>query len=507
MTAPEPPVTGNAPMPSEQVSPRRLHPLSPVVTGVFSLVRAWPIVFLAAARATWVPLIVLAIVLLIWRTAVWARMTYGIGPEGLVVRSGILWRNIQAVPPQRVQQVEVRRQLRHRATGLAVVRVGLAGGGEGAQVELEALSLEEAEELATTLERWRSRHRADATSTATDVAAGATTDQDRRPVPPQAWPPPPRPPLLQLSVGQLLVAGLTSRSLWLAPFAALAAFVQFMADTRFDTDTTDTVRSSLADVSPALTLVTLMVIGLVAAAVGTVFSHYGLIVTEVDRDLVVRRGLFDQRTVTIPRDRVQFVELQAHVIRRRLRLASFDVRTADLGGGDGNGGSSTSIPIGPRDDLEALVPELIRDVVFPVTRRHPPGAVRRSVVRRCIRLVPVAAAVGWLVAGLDGVPLAAVVGFVVAVPSGWLAGRRLRSGWTDSCIVTERGLVTWRRSVVPVRRVQSIGIEQNPFQRRLGLASVRLDVAGSVGAIELRDLALADAMQIPDLLGTPVGAL
>jgi putative membrane protein len=470
---------------------------------MIALVRAWPIVLISAARASWAPLVILAIVLLVWRTAVWARTTYGISSEGLVVRSGILWRNIQAVPPQRVQQVEVRRQLRHRATGLAVVRIGLAGGGDAAQVELEALSLDEAHELAATLERWRARHRPAATSTAAAPAEGGAADPSLPP-PPQALPPPPRPPLLQLTTGQLVIAGLTSRSLWLAPFAALAAFVQFMGDSRFAIDTTDDVRAALAEASPALTLVAIMIIGLGMAAVGTVFSHYGLVIHDVDDDLVVRRGLFDQRTVTIPRDRVQFVELSAHVLRRRLHLASFDVRTADLGGGGGSGGSSTSIPIGPRDSLERLVPELVRDVEFPETRRHPPAAVRRSVIRRCLRLVPAAGFVGWAVAGLGAVPLAAGIGFAVAVPAGWMAGRRLRSGWTSSAIVTERGVVGWRRSVVPVRRVQSIGIAQNPFQRRLGLATVRLDVAGSVGGIELRDLAAADAVSVSELVGTPL---
>ncbi|CAN5554381.1 hypothetical protein BH23ACT3_BH23ACT3_04780 [soil metagenome] len=510
MTAPEPTGPDGGPTPSEQVSPRRLHPLSPLVSGAIALVRAWPIVLISAARASWAPLVVLAIVLLVWRTAVWARTTYGIGPEGLVVRSGILWRNIQAVPPQRVQQVEVRRQLRHRATGLAVVRIGLAGGGEAAQVELEALSLDEAQELATTLERWRTRHRAAATTSATTAATTSASGLDHSATDtsgttsPQPWPPPPRPPLLRLTTGQLVIAGLTSRSLWLAPFAALAAFVQFMGDSRFAIDTTDDVRSALAEASPALTLLAIMVIGLGMAAVGTVFSHYGLVINEVDDDLVVRRGLLDQRTVTIPRDRVQFVELSAHVLRRRLHLASFDVRTADLGGGDSSGGSSTSIPIGPRDSLEALVPELVRFVEFPETRRHPPAAVRRSVIRRCLRLVPPAGLVGWAVAGLGAVPLAAGIGLAVAVPAGWMAGRRLRSGWTSSAIVTERGVVGWRRSVVPVRRVQSIGIVQDPFQRRLGLATVRLDVAGSVGGIELRDLAAADAVAVSELVGTPL---
>jgi putative membrane protein len=502
MTAPEPPAgldlpgsrRGGSDGPGDvpHVAPRRLHPLSPIVSGLFFVVGAWPLAVIAIVRGAWLPMVAIGAALMVWQWLVWLRTSYRVGSDGLTVRSGIIWRKIQVVPPQRVQQVEVQRQLRHRVTGLAIVRIGLAGGGTNAEVELNALSERDAEELASTLERWRA-HR-----NAADGGEDAIAT-------PASLPPPARPPLLRLTAGQLVVGGLTSRSLWLAPFVALAAVVQFVNDSQFAVDSTDTVRSAVSDASPVLLLVAILLAGLVVAAAGMVVSHYGLVVEEADDDLVVRRGLLDRRTVTIPRDRVQYVELAAHVVRRRLQLASFDVRTADLGGGDGAvRDSSTSIPIGDRDHLESLIPELIRNVVFPATRRHPPAAVRRSIVRRSLRLVPISALVGLLVAGVDGVPVAAGVGVVVAVAIGWLEGRRLKSGWTETGIVTERGVIAWRRTVVPVRRVQSVGVSQNPFQRRLGLATVRLDVAGSVGGIELLDVATTDATHITELVGIPI---
>jgi putative membrane protein len=500
MTAPDP-VADVPPVP-----PRRLHPLSPLVAGLFFVVRAWPIAVLSLARGAWLPMLAIAAALVVWQWLVWLRTSYGIGSDGLTVRSGIVWRSTQVVPPQRVQQVEVLRRLRHRATGLAAVRIGLAGGGSNAEVELDALSERDAEELASTLERWRARHRT--SSGAGDGAATppeplVTATGEVIPPSPAPLPPPARPPLLRLTVGQLVLGGLTSRSLWFAPFVVLAAVVQFVDDTQFAVDSGDTVRSVVSDASPVLLLAVLLVVGLVVAAVGSVVNHHDLVVEEVDDDLVVRRGLLSQRTVTIPRDRVQYVELAAHVVRRRLHLASFDVRTADLGGG-GDNESSTSIPIGDRGDLESLIPELIRDVDFPDTRRHPPAAVRRSIVRRSLLLVPIATLAGLLLAGIAAAPVGAVVGLAVAVPIGWLEGRRLKSGWTTTAIVTERGVIAWRRTVVPVRRVQSVGVSQNPFQRRLGLATVRLDVAGSVGGIELLDVATTDAVRITELVGTPI---
>ncbi len=499
MTAPEPPAgsdVASSDLPGDvpRVIPRRLHPLSPIVSGLFFVGRAWPIALLFIARGGWFPMLVVAAAVVVWRWLVWLRTSYGIGSDGLTVRSGIVWRNLQVVPPQRLQQVEVRRQLRHRVIGLAVVRLGLAGGGANAQIELDALSERDAEDLASTLERWRTRHR-DATD-ARDGAIATTTSE--------TLPPPARLPLLRLTAGQLVIAGLTSRSLWLAPFVALAAVVQLVTDSQFAVDSSDTVRSVVSDVSPVLLLVVVLLVGLVVAAVGTVVSHYGLVVEEVDDDLVVRRGLLDQRTVTIPRDRVQYVELAAHVVRRRLHLASFEVRTADLGGGGSDSESSTSIPIGNHDDLESLIPQLIRSVEIPETRRHPPAAVRRSIVRRTLRLVPIAALVGLLLAGIGAALVGAGVGVAAAVPIGWLEWRRLKSGWTTTGVVTERGVISWRRTVVPIRRVQSVGVSQNAFQRRLGLATVRLDVAGSVGGIELLDVATTDAARITELVGTPI---
>ncbi|MEX2626363.1 MAG: PH domain-containing protein [Ilumatobacteraceae bacterium] len=498
MTAPDPPTTGPGDAPgSDGVPERHLHPLSPVVTAAFALLRAWPIVLLAIARGALILLVGLALVLLVWRALAWLRTTYEIGEDGLVVRSGILWRTTQVVPPQRVQQVEVRSQIRHQVLGLGVVRVGLAGSGGTGQVELDALSLGDAEQLGARLERWR-QQAGGAPSAVADLEPGSPLP----PPPAGSTPATPAAPLLRIGLGQLVVAGLTSRSLWLAPLAALAAVVQLTTDAGLGDESTDAVATGLAEMSPAVLLAGVMVLALGIAAVTTVVTHYDLAVHRSGDDLVVRRGLLEKRSVTVPRRRVQYVVLADNVVRRRFDLASIDARTADLGGGgDDASTSSTSIPIGARDDIERLAGEFLPGLDPPQPIRHPAAAVRRMVVRRCLRLVPLSALVGLLVSGPAGAALAAGIGLVAGIVSGWMAGRRLRSGWNEQVIVTEHGVAVWRRSVVPAARVQSVGVVQTPFQRRLGLASVRLDVAGSVGGIEVRDLATADAHRLAQMLG------
>jgi putative membrane protein len=470
-----------------EMAPRHLHPLTPLLGASVGLLRLWPLFVIAAARGAWVMLVLLGVVLTAWRGLVWLRTTWSIGPEGLVLRTGVVWRSVQTVPPQRVQQVEVRQALRHRATGLASVRIGLAGGGEASQVELDALAVIDADDLRAVLEQWRAGQ-ADPVDTAvssagTSPAAAAGTAVT----------------IFSVETWQLLAAGFTSRSLWLAPFAALAGLVQFLTDARLDDDATDAVRDRITDASPAITIVVVMVLALVATAVSTVVTNYGLHVVRSGDDVTVRRGLLEQRSALIPRRRVQSVELATNFARDRLGLAALQIRTADLGGASSAGADSTSIPIGRRDELEAVVDELLPGVRLPaVLHRHPPGAVRREVFRRSRRLVPLATLAAFLVAGVDVAVLvvAASAGLLAAVVTGWVAGRRLRSGWSDDAIVTERGALVRRRWIVPTGRLQSVALSRDPFQRRLSLATVRLDVAGTPGGVILRDLAEHQAAEL-----------
>jgi putative membrane protein len=456
--------------------------------------RSWPILLLAAARASWGIVVALAVVLVVWRALVWERTTWSIDADGLVLRSGILRRNVQTVPPQRVQQVEIRRALRHRVSGLAAVRVGLAGGGESNQVELDALSLPDAERLHTVLEQLR------AGQTVT-VAAPLDSGAPSGSLPPPVMQPA---PVTVLAVGtrQLVTAGLTSRSLWLAPLAVLAGLVQFLGDVGLEGEATGALRSRLGDASPAITIVVMLVVAVVFAVVSTVVTNHGLTVVRTGGDLAIRRGLLEQRSVVVPRRRVQTVGLGTNVARAWLGLASVEIRTADLGG-TGEAASSISVPIGDRLELERLLPELLStaDPTIP-THRHPPEAVRREISRRALRTVPATALLGFVVDGAVAATIGAVLGLMLAVATGWPAGRRRRSGWAESTLVTESGLFVWRRWIVPVDRVQSVATVQNPFQRRLGLMTVRLDVAGSPGGVTLRDLGVGEAEGVVALTGS-----
>jgi len=469
------------------ISARHLHPLSPLSTWVVAAVRIWPLWLIALTRSAGPLLVTVAAALLAWRFVVWFRTTYEVGPEGLVIRSGVWWRTVQTVPPQRIQQVDQRRGIRHQALGLVELRLGLAGTGQVNEVSLDSLGEGDAERLATMLDRWR-RH-------GPESPVGDHTGSG-------VWSPPEPAAvtLLRLNTRQLVIAGLTSRSLWLAPLAAAAVSFQVLSDLGLVEESQSTVQRGLAAMSPALVLMVLLAVVSVASVGFTVLSHFNLTVERRGSQVGVRRGLLEVRHATLPLGRVQVVRVGTNPIRRRLGLGTLDVRTADLGGDIGAGLHSASVPIGDLDELTGLTRVLLSavapaDAPDPLMRRHRRNATRRAMVRRTIRIVPPVAVMAWVFAGAAGLALIPIA-FSIAVMSGWLYGRSLSTGVGEHFIVTERGVFSWHRWSVPLARIQSVGLSANPFQRRLGLTDLRLDVAGASTGVTIPDIGISRAIEV-----------
>lgn len=131
---------------------RRLHPLS------------WLFVLLAQLRQFALPLLALLFfgrggnswewwglvgVALLTAMAVVRYFTYRFRVAGgeLVVRSGLLHRNVRHIPLQRIQNVALKRGPLHRLLGVTEVKLESAVGGTQAEAEMKVLSLRDAHAL------------------------------------------------------------------------------------------------------------------------------------------------------------------------------------------------------------------------------------------------------------------------------------------------------------------------------------------------------------------------
>ena len=419
----------------------------------------------------------------------WWRFTYAFDGARLVIDEGVLTRKRRVIPLDRVQQVELQAKLRHRVFGVTVLRVDTAGGGGDAEVDLSVVSVGEAARLRSILVP---AHSAASTSELSAPEGGQLRSGGQAEV------------LVRLSPWQLAVAGMTGSELALM-LTVVGWLVQVVDDLSVDVvanlDGRLAAPSSAAGfVSAALTL---LVIWFGLAALAGVVKNFGFELRRTGGDLRVRRGLFERREGSMPLRRLQTVTVAQSIVRRALGLASVGLQSAGQATGTSGGVSRVEVPLVGRAGIEPLVHGLLPvPSAWSMTalRPHPGAARRRAILRRVVLAAVVVAAPAAVLGGAEGVALASLA-LVVAAVAGELAYVGLGHAATGGIVTARSGGVARRTVVVPAAKVQSTRLRSSPFQRRAGLATLAIDVAGKGRTPTIRD---ADDATLRELQGTLV---
>jgi putative membrane protein len=487
-TAPPPGAAGVA---LEGGGPRRLHLLSPVFFATGHARRLWPLALLLAARRQWWLLALGALILLAWSALEWLRRTWTLEGGALRLEEGVLSRKLRAVPFDRIQQVDLVRKPLHRLLGVATLRVETAGGGSAAEVDLHVVTLAEAQTLRSTLLRAKAQ-------AAAEVGAPAGV---RTPAQVEAAPIRAERVLLRLRVGEVVLAGITgSRAaaalVVLGPLSQVTDWVPGLDDwllARFDPE-------SVTPTTPAAFLVVAalaVVVWLGLAALSSVVTDYGFTLARVGDDLVVRRGLLERREAVLPLARLQVVRVEESLLRRVLSLASVRLQSAGRTGRGDETASRLAIPVLQRTEVNRVLGELLPGASpIPPLRAPPPAARRRAVVRSLLRTTLAAAVVAvavWLLAAGDGFGVAPgsalllVPLLALAVLFGLAAYRSLGHAAGPAFLYARSGVAIRVITVVPVAKAQSGSVRSSVFQRRAGLATLHVDIAGGGPTPRVRD--------------------
>lgn len=480
-------------MSSEGETLLRLHPAAMVIGALGTIRRSvsatvipgivflfsqglspWTIALVLAGMA------VLAVLASAWGFLSWRATTYGVVGGAFRLRQGVFQKSERTIPLEHVQSVDTVQGLVQRVFGVYEVRVETAGGGASEpDASLPALGRGATEEL---------RRRIEGTGRETPGPEEASGPEVLR----------------RLSTRDLLLAGATSGQIGVA-LSLLAVGSQV-----FDELLSEAFLRNLAEsLAPNALVVALILIPTVALAAwllaiaGTVLAHFGFTLAREGDFLHIRRGLLERREATIPLGRIQAVRISEGFLRQPFGLAS--VRVESAGYGEDAGVSTFLFPLLPFAEVQSLLraaaPEF---AAAPPLNPLPRRALRRHVFRAVVPALVLAAAgasVSYLVFGSTlGLLL-----FALAPPSalyGWL--RFLDAGWAlagDRIVVRSRGLA--RVTVVASRRrLQSRSVLQNPFQRRLGLASFGAEVASGSGgsSLAVTDLDFDDARYLAEAL-------
>jgi len=477
--------------------PRRLHVLSPVFFAGGHIRRLWPLALLVLARRQLWLIAAGVVVLLVVTTLEWFRRTYALEAGALRLEEGVLARRLRVVPFDRIQQVELVRKPLHRVLGVATLRVETAGGGGAAEVGLDVVSLGEAQALRSSLLRAKSVA-AEAGGDAAEAAAVAPAERT----------------LLRLSVGEVMLAGITGTRAAavlavLGPLSQLTDWFPNLSDWLLRRVNPEAVAPTTPAAVVALALLAAAVwLGLAAAS--SVVTDFGFTLARLGGDLVVRRGLLERREAVLPIARLQVVRVEESRLRRWLGLASIRIQSAGRTGGADQTASRLAVPILQRSDVNRVLGELLQGAApVPGLLAPPPAACRWMVRRGVLKAVPLAAAVAvvlWLLSR-PSAPLALLL-LPLAVLVGLAGYRSLGHARRGGFLYARQGVVIRVTTVVPVAKAQSGSVRSSFFQRRVGLATLHVDVAGGGPTPKVMDEAEATAEELLQVvLGRSPGAL
>jgi putative membrane protein len=408
----------------------------------------------------------------------YASFQYRYEPDEIVIRTGFFFKNERHVPYTRIQNVDAVQNVLHRMLGVVDVRLE-TGGGQQPEARLSVLPLQAFVEMRQKVLEERAR-----AGVGAPVEAAAPTEQV----------------LLDLSTKELAIGGFIENRGFVIIAAALGLLWEFgqvdgALDSLFGEGTSgrgiirDAARAVFAGgaIAPdriALgigALVFLLLLIRVLSMVWALIRLYGFRLTRDGDDLHSTYGLFTRVTATIPLRRIQTLTIREGPLHRLLGRASVRVETA---GGDAKVQGSTSqrewlAPIIMQDKLKPFLTAVLPgvDLAGVDWQTAQPAAYRRALRIGLLFALPMVFVLAWLfrwwsILWLPLPLLWAIVGSRKSI-------QYLRWGLSDQAVAFRSGWIWQATTVARFNKIQTVTLNESPFDRRWTMASVRIDTAGA----------------------------
>lgn len=465
---------------------RSLQPLSLAVNLVprtwATLRNVWPLLLaIAFGRASGEGILDLTLILAFFGLAVtntvvhFLTLRYRVVGDRLELKHGLLNRQTRVIGAQRIQNLEMVRNVFHRLSGLVEVRIETASGTD-VEGLLSALSVHEAETLIAQLEAARGETVSEEEEVG-DVIVHNTWDD-----------------LLRFGAtgtrfgGIAVLLGLVMEAVTIGPDP--------------DPDQVEATSGFLAGLGGLALLVALGSGAWVVGIVTSLARHHNFTLLRTPSTLVASQGLLTTRRAVLRLSKVQLVSVIEPWLRRWFGFGSTTIETAAAReGGDGTQQSEAFVPYATPETVDAVVAAAMPDTPpdlhvagLSLTPPHP---------RALVRAIAASATQSAIIAGLAtfGVwPYGLVAWILVplAVLNAVLDHRY--QGWyvDEHLIVSRRGYLSRRTWLLARDKLQSTSVVQGPILRRYDLGVLQVRVAGSV--VSLPAMAFDDALALQSRL-------
>lgn len=481
----------------------RLHPMT-LLLGVYNYVRRMilpliPLIVLERGVTT-VVIITLMLAAGLARALVrYFTFSYSIERGELITREGLFERTERHIPLERIQEIRIEQGILHRLFGVVDAAIETAGG-QRPEARLSVLSLREAERLRQAVFEKESARRVAVAGSAQDDSSVERARGDREVI-------------IRLRLRDLILAGLTSNHVLsaLVLVGTLMAFIDDILPESFYRQLVDSVSAQVgrvaeqgvmaAAVAAVLAMIIFFLASLLLSITGSVALFYNFTLARAGEDLHRSYGLLTKRTSSLPRRRIQMLEIKEGVLRRLFKLAALRADTAGSDfseSGERRQGQGVLLPIAPREELDRLLGTIFPDLEAAPREwaRASRLAVARAVISGAIICMALSAALSWYAESLLGLwPLALVpVVYFVSL----MRYRALGYTTSERYFYMRRGWPGRSTYILPIRNVQAVAVRQTPVDHKLGLATLSIDSAGQsrLGGPQLPNLPVDEAYRL-----------
>ncbi|WP_175597051.1 PH domain-containing protein [Peristeroidobacter soli] len=417
-----------------------------------------------------VPIIVAAVAI----RAVWVQLTfrYGFSPTGLVVRRGMVFRNVRHIEYARIENIDTERGVLHRLFGVAEVRVQTSTGGKP-EALISVLDLAAVQEM---------RERVFSEAQPAEKTIEAPVENT----------------LLHLTIGELVRHGLIDNRgmiLVAAAFGVLHEAGVFVINRQLvDRVLESSSAAGLAALGlmmqialGAITILGAIIAVRILSVVLAIVTFYDFRLTRVAGDLRARYGLFTRVALTLRTRRIQAVHQHESLLHRWFHRVSLNVDLAGDSGGDQDEGDNSRMktrwlaPVCPASAAPALIAAALPSLDWSTEPEWHPLAprARGRIFRKTALwsvLILTAPALWYLREG-------AIVAVLSCIPLAWMHAhlyvKYTRWALVGDAMLFRHGWLNRRLTIVPRDRVQTLSVEASPFDRRSRMASLYVDTAGA----------------------------
>lgn len=395
-------------------------------------------------------------------TLQWYFLTYRIEKNGLYVKHGVFVKKETFVTAERVQSVSTNASLFHQIFDLESVIVETAGGTEP-EIDLYGVPKHVAETIVATL-----KDRAELKNEEQQEQQEQVEEDTKS---------------YHLTTKEMLLAGATSGKIGVL-FAGLMVVWNEVNDWIPDSwmKTMSSQFENLSYIAWGGVVLVFLLVSWVFATFHFMLKHFGFHIIANGKKLKMSSGLLERRNVTLPQKRIQGITIEEGIIRSLFGYASIKAE-AVVSMKDSKVHEITLHPFIHKKDipvfLEKLLPQyVLEEHIEPVPKR----SWSRFIWKKALFTLLIAGSLTFWKPFLF--PSFLLVG--IALWYGHACYKAAGFSIRDAQLTLTRRFIAKQTTIMKRKHIQSIGTEQNPFQKRDKIGNIRTHLLSGISGIRVK---------------------